>query len=88
VIVYGIPDPLLTAQVTFRRLHGNMAQQKLDLLQLTSRRVAESRTRSPEVVWRQLGDSCSPGEFFHYMPNGLLSQSFSPDPTCSVDAPE
>jgi len=49
VIVYGTPDPLLTAQVTFRRLHGNMAQQKLGLLQLTSRRVAESRTRSAAI---------------------------------------
>ena len=44
MIVYGTPDPLFTAQVSFRRLYGNVAQQKLYLLQLTSSRMAEPRT--------------------------------------------
>jgi hypothetical protein len=34
-----------------------VAQQKLDLLQFSSGRVAEFRTGPPEVVWRQRRDS-------------------------------
>ena len=49
VIVYGTPDPRLTAQVSFRRLYGTVAQQKLYLLQLTSSHMAEPRTRSPPI---------------------------------------
>jgi hypothetical protein len=32
-IVHGLPESLLTAQVFLRRLHGDMTEQKLDLLQ-------------------------------------------------------
>src|SRR5689334_4063688 len=71
-IVYGTLDSLLAAQVPFRRLYGNMAQQKLYLLQLSSRCMAEPRTRAPKVVWRQFGNSCFAREFLHDMPNGLL----------------
>ena len=47
VIVYGTPDPLFTAQVSFCRLYGNVAQQKLYLLQLTCSRMAEPRAAMP-----------------------------------------
>jgi hypothetical protein len=41
MIVYGTPGSLLAAQVSFRRLYGNVAQRKLNLLQLTASRMAE-----------------------------------------------
>ena|SRR6516164_7273844 len=88
MIVYGPADSLFAAQVPLRRLHGNMTQQELNLLQLTASRMAEPRARSPEVVRREFGNACFPGEFLHHMPNGLLCKPFSPDPARSVDSPE
>jgi hypothetical protein len=35
-IIHGMTESLLTTQVFFRRLHGYMTQQELDLLQLAS----------------------------------------------------
>ncbi len=42
VVVYSILEPLLAAEVSLRRLDGNVAQQKLDLL------------RSPPAWWHNL----------------------------------
>jgi len=77
IIVYGPADSLLAAQVPLRRLHGNMAQQKLNLLQLTASRMAEPRARSPEVVRREFGSACFPGEFLHHSQTAF---SVSPSP--------
>jgi hypothetical protein len=41
-IIHSVSESLFASEVLFRPLHGHMAQQKLDLLQLTSRIVAES----------------------------------------------
>src|SRR6266705_7035676 len=65
-----------------------MSRQKLDLLQLTSSRVAEPSARSSEVVRRQFSNSNFRREFLHHMPNSLLSQAFSPNSACPVDSPE
>ena len=46
-VIDGAPDPLLAAQVSLRRLNRDVAQQKLDLLQFASGRVAESGAGSP-----------------------------------------
>jgi hypothetical protein len=45
---------LLAAQVFFRRLHGYMTEQKLNLFKLTSGIVTEPRTRPSEIVRRKL----------------------------------
>ena len=39
-IVDGMPQILFAAEIAFRRLHGRMAQQELDLLQLATAAVA------------------------------------------------
>jgi hypothetical protein len=88
MIVHGIPNSLLATQVTFRRLYGNMAQQELDLVQFTSSRMADPRTRPPEIVRREFGDSSFAGELLHYTPNGLLRKLFSPDSAGPVNSPE
>jgi hypothetical protein len=43
-IIHRRSNPLLATQVAFRRLNGHVAEEKLDLLQLSSRGVAESGT--------------------------------------------
>jgi hypothetical protein len=48
-IIHSVPESLFASEVLFRRLHGYMTQQELDLLQLTSRIVAESSTRPPPM---------------------------------------
>jgi len=65
-----------------------MPQQKLNLLQLTSSRMAEPRARSPEVVRREFGNSGFPREFLHHVPDGLLSKPFSQNSAHPVDSPE
>ncbi len=39
LIVDGLPQPLLAAQVSLRGLHRNVAQQELNLLQFAARRM-------------------------------------------------
>jgi hypothetical protein len=53
-IIHGMAQSLLTAQVFFRRLHGYMTEQKLNLFKLASRIVTEPRTRPSEIVRREL----------------------------------
>jgi len=43
-IVDGLAEILFAPEITFSRLHGCMAQQKLYLLQLTTAAVAQFRT--------------------------------------------
>ena len=40
LIVDGLPQPLLAAQVSLRSLHRNVAQEELNLLQFAARRMA------------------------------------------------
>ena len=42
-IIHSRPDALLAAEVSFRGLDRDVAQQELYLLQLTARRVAQPR---------------------------------------------
>ena len=39
MVVHGTPGSLLAAQVSFRRLYGNVAQRKLNLVQPTASRM-------------------------------------------------
>jgi len=51
-VVYGILNPLFATEVSFRCLNRNVTEQKLDLLQFASGRVAKPCTRSAEIVRR------------------------------------
>ena len=51
-VVDGTANPLFAAQISFSGLDGKMTEQKLDLLQFTSCRVAEPSTRPRKVVRR------------------------------------
>jgi hypothetical protein len=69
-IVHGAAELLLASQVPFRRLDGDVTQEKLDLLEFTAGEVTQARSRSPQVVWRQLLDTgmrgCRPDDVPEY----------------------
>jgi hypothetical protein len=47
VIVDGVSEPLLAAQVSLRSLDADVTEQELDLLKLTACLVTQARTSSP-----------------------------------------
>jgi hypothetical protein len=47
-------DSLLAAKIFLGRLDRNVSKQKLDLLQFAASNVAQPRTRTAEIMWRQL----------------------------------
>src|SRR4029077_17047475 len=49
-IVDWMSEILFAAQIAFRRLHGHMPQQELNLLQFSAVRVAQLRAGSPQVM--------------------------------------
>ena len=49
-IVYRMSEILFAAEIAFRRLHGGMTQQELNLLKLATAAVAQLRTGSPQVM--------------------------------------
>ena len=46
-IIRRVNEILLRPQISFRRLHGGVAEQYLDLLQLAASRTAQLRARAP-----------------------------------------
>jgi hypothetical protein len=53
-IVHRFFQVLLAAEVSLGRQDRSVAQEKLDLLKLTSIHVAELRTSSPQVMRREV----------------------------------
>jgi len=45
-----MPEILFASEIALRRLHRSMADQELNLLQLTAAIMAQLRARPPEVV--------------------------------------
>ena len=56
-IVHGAPELLLTSEVPLRSLDGDVVQQKVNLLEFTSRQVTQPRACAVQVVRRQLLDA-------------------------------
>ena len=57
-----------------------MAEQELNLLQLTAGRPAQPRACSAQIVRRESLIADSRSEFLHYVPNQLLGDSVAPRP--------
>jgi hypothetical protein len=49
-IVHRMSEILFAAEIAFRRLHGYMPQQELNLLKLSAVHVAQLRTGSPQIM--------------------------------------
>jgi acetylornithine deacetylase/succinyl-diaminopimelate desuccinylase-like protein len=76
-IIHCTADSLLRAQVALGRLNRNVPQKHLDLLELSSRRLAEPRATAPEVVRSQFRHTDSACRVLHNVPDGLRAQWLS-----------
>jgi hypothetical protein len=84
-IVHRVAETLFAAQVPLRRLHRDVSQQELNLLQFTAGLMAKTGTRPTEVVRceeRNLTLLCF---LLHDTPNDLGAESSAPDPASLVD---
>ena len=52
MVINGAAELLLAAQVPFRRLHRDVAQEKLNLLKLPAGGVAKTRTGAATIMGR------------------------------------
>jgi hypothetical protein len=57
-----------------------MAEQELNLLQLTAGRPAQPRACSAQIMWREPLIAGPRHEFLHYVPNQLLGNSVASRP--------
>ena len=55
-IVHGSANPLLAAKIAFGCLHGDVTEKELDLLQLSTRSVAQLRAGTPQIMRRYMGE--------------------------------
>jgi hypothetical protein len=84
-IIYRIPESLFASQLALGRLYGNVAEQKLNLLQFAAGLVTEAGASSPEVVWRERWDLTVLCLLLHDTPNDLGAEAGSPNSACLVD---
>ncbi len=87
-VVNCVLKALLTAKVFLGRLDGDVAQQKLDLVQFPSGIAAQAGAGPTQVMRGKILDGRSFGAVFHDMPDYPLRYSVSPSLTRSANAPE
>lgn len=76
-IVHCRGQGLLGPQVPLRGLHGGMAKQQLNLLELPSRFPAQFCARTPQVMGRELAQLGLAGVADDQSPDDLLVQYFA-----------
>jgi len=77
-IVHRMSEILFATEIAFRRLHGYVPQQKLNLLKLSAVRVAQLRTGSPQVMRCDMLQARSLAAGLDYVPHDILRDAFSP----------
>ena len=86
MIIYGIFDLLLRAQVTLGSLDRYVAGQELDLFEFAAGNMAESGAGSPQIVGRNLFNPDALREIPNDVPHHLFSYTISPDaPALLID---
>jgi len=78
VVVHGSANPLLAAEMALSCLHGNVAKKKLDLIQFSTRCMAQLRARTPQIMRRHLRKSEYPRVLFHDMPDYSFGYAVTP----------
>ena len=68
-------------EVTLCGLHGDMAKEELNLLQLAASGAAEPSATSTEIVRRKFANADPGSELLDDMPDELFSYSFFPNAT-------
>jgi hypothetical protein len=77
-IVHRMSEILFAAEIAFRRLHGYMTQQELNLLKLSAVRVAQLRTGSPQIMRGNMLQARSLAAGLDYVPHHILRDAFPP----------
>src|SRR5260370_41825685 len=77
-IVHRMSKILFAAQIAFRRLHGYMPQQELNLLKLSAVRVAQLRTGSAQVMRGNMLQPRSLAAGLDYVPHHIRRDAFPP----------
>jgi len=87
-VIDRVSKTLLTAKIPLGRLDGDVAQQKLDLVQVPSGIAAQPRAGPTEVVRGQIFN-CGPfGAVLDDMPDRPLRYTPSPNLTSPANAPK
>jgi len=71
-VVNSYSQTLLAANIAFCGLHRYMPEEKLDLLKLASRIMAEPRTGPPEIMRRETWNVHARGSLLDNVPNRLF----------------
>jgi hypothetical protein len=77
-VVHRASQVLLAAEIPLGRLYRRMPQQELNLLQLTATVVAQLRTSSSQVVWRNVLQAHSLATSPDHIPDHILRDTISP----------
>jgi hypothetical protein len=77
-VVHWMSEILFAAEIAFRRLHGGMPQQELDLLQFATVAVAQLRAGSPQVMRCNMFQARSLAATLDYVPHDILRDAFPP----------
>jgi len=77
-VVYGRSNSLRAAEVSLCRLHRDVPEEELDLLQFAASGAAESGTASAEVMRREFADPSLFRELLNDVPGKLLGHPVSP----------
>ena len=88
VVVHGSANPLLAAEIAFSCLHGNVPEKELDLIQFSTRCMAQIRARTPQIMRRYLRKPEYPRVLFHDMPDYSFGYAVTPVFACPTDTSE
>ena len=77
-VVHRSANSLFTSEITLGGLHGNMSEEELDLLQLSSCRMAQLRTRAPQVVRSETREANAGGVELDDVPHHSLGHAITP----------
>ena len=85
-IIDGVVEALFASEISLGRLHRDVSQQELDLLQLASRLMTETSTCPTKVMRRQRGNFANLSFILHYAPDDLGAKGATPSrPALLID---
>ena len=88
VVVHGSANPLLAAKIAFSCLHGNVPKKELNLVQFSTRCMAQPRARTPQIMRCNLGKAKFLRVLFHHMPDYSFRYAITPVFASLTDTPE
>ena len=84
-IIHRVAETLFATQVPLRRLHRDVPEKELNLLQFTAGLMAKTGASPAKVVRRERRNLTGLCFLFHDTPNNLGAKSGTPNPASLVD---